>query len=255
MIHRCPTRCDCRAWCRSSIRSRSRSTTETRPESRSRCSRASSPIPTAGTGRFSSTCRADRDSRLRDRRASRARPAWLDRALSEFRVLMLDQRGTGRSTPVGTLPASPRRSRPTTWRTSEPTRSSATPSGSAARSASTAGPCSARASVACASRHTCRSLQRGCERRSSPEGCPARAAHRRRLRAHLRAGARAQPPVLLALSRRYRARHERASSDPGQGDTASVGRPADLATISSARPAARNERRSRAPSLPARAPA
>jgi len=30
-------------------------------------------------------------------------PGWLDRALSEFRVLMLDQRGTGRSTPVGTL--------------------------------------------------------------------------------------------------------------------------------------------------------
>jgi pimeloyl-ACP methyl ester carboxylesterase len=27
-------------------------------------------------------------------------PAWLDRALQEFRVLMLDQRGTGRSTPV-----------------------------------------------------------------------------------------------------------------------------------------------------------
>jgi pimeloyl-ACP methyl ester carboxylesterase len=31
-------------------------------------------------------------------------PGWLDRALSEFRVLMLDQRGTGRSTPVGSLP-------------------------------------------------------------------------------------------------------------------------------------------------------
>jgi pimeloyl-ACP methyl ester carboxylesterase len=31
-------------------------------------------------------------------------PAWLDRALQEFRVLMLDQRGTGRSTPIGTLP-------------------------------------------------------------------------------------------------------------------------------------------------------
>ncbi len=31
-------------------------------------------------------------------------PAWLDRALSDFRVLMLDQRGTGRSTPIGTLP-------------------------------------------------------------------------------------------------------------------------------------------------------
>ena len=31
-------------------------------------------------------------------------PAWLDRALQDYRVLMVDQRGTGRSTPVGTLP-------------------------------------------------------------------------------------------------------------------------------------------------------
>jgi len=31
-------------------------------------------------------------------------PGWLDRALEDYRVLMLDQRGTGRSTPVGTLP-------------------------------------------------------------------------------------------------------------------------------------------------------
>ena len=30
-------------------------------------------------------------------------PGWLDRALRDFRVLMLDQRGTGRSTPVGDL--------------------------------------------------------------------------------------------------------------------------------------------------------
>jgi pimeloyl-ACP methyl ester carboxylesterase len=30
-------------------------------------------------------------------------PGWLDRALRDFRVLMLDQRGTGRSTPVGAL--------------------------------------------------------------------------------------------------------------------------------------------------------
>ena len=29
---------------------------------------------------------------------------WLERALRDFRVLLLDQRGTGRSTPVGTLP-------------------------------------------------------------------------------------------------------------------------------------------------------
>jgi pimeloyl-ACP methyl ester carboxylesterase len=31
-------------------------------------------------------------------------PGWLDRALRDFRVLMLDQRGTGRSTPIGSLP-------------------------------------------------------------------------------------------------------------------------------------------------------
>ena len=30
-------------------------------------------------------------------------PGWLDRALAEFRVLLLDQRGTGRSSPVGDL--------------------------------------------------------------------------------------------------------------------------------------------------------
>jgi len=31
-------------------------------------------------------------------------PGWLDRALQDFRVLMLDQRGTGRSSPIATLP-------------------------------------------------------------------------------------------------------------------------------------------------------
>jgi pimeloyl-ACP methyl ester carboxylesterase len=31
-------------------------------------------------------------------------PGWLDRALADFRVILLDQRGTGRSTPVGDLP-------------------------------------------------------------------------------------------------------------------------------------------------------
>ncbi len=31
-------------------------------------------------------------------------PAWLNRALQDFRLLMLDQRGTGRSSAVGTLP-------------------------------------------------------------------------------------------------------------------------------------------------------
>ncbi|WP_026360802.1 alpha/beta fold hydrolase [Amycolatopsis nigrescens] len=33
-----------------------------------------------------------------------ASPPWLDRALRDYRVLLLDQRGTGRSTPVGALP-------------------------------------------------------------------------------------------------------------------------------------------------------
>jgi pimeloyl-ACP methyl ester carboxylesterase len=31
-------------------------------------------------------------------------PPWLDRALRDYRVLMVDQRGTGRSTPIGVLP-------------------------------------------------------------------------------------------------------------------------------------------------------
>jgi pimeloyl-ACP methyl ester carboxylesterase len=31
-------------------------------------------------------------------------PSWLDRALRDYRVLMLDQRGTGRSAPIGALP-------------------------------------------------------------------------------------------------------------------------------------------------------
>jgi pimeloyl-ACP methyl ester carboxylesterase len=31
-------------------------------------------------------------------------PGWLDRALRDFRVLLLDQRGTGRSSPIGALP-------------------------------------------------------------------------------------------------------------------------------------------------------
>jgi pimeloyl-ACP methyl ester carboxylesterase len=31
-------------------------------------------------------------------------PGWVDRALQDYRVLMLDQRGTGRSSPIGNLP-------------------------------------------------------------------------------------------------------------------------------------------------------
>jgi pimeloyl-ACP methyl ester carboxylesterase len=37
-----------------------------------------------------------------------ASPPWLERALADFRVLMLDQRGTGRSSPIGlSLPGTP----------------------------------------------------------------------------------------------------------------------------------------------------
>ncbi len=34
-------------------------------------------------------------------------PGWLERALLDYRVLMLDQRGTGRSSPVGSVPGTP----------------------------------------------------------------------------------------------------------------------------------------------------
>jgi pimeloyl-ACP methyl ester carboxylesterase len=37
-------------------------------------------------------------------RPTRALSGWVTRALKDYRVLMLDQRGTGRSTPIGTLP-------------------------------------------------------------------------------------------------------------------------------------------------------
>jgi pimeloyl-ACP methyl ester carboxylesterase len=37
-------------------------------------------------------------------RPTRIAPGWIERALKDFRVVLLDQRGTGRSTPVATLP-------------------------------------------------------------------------------------------------------------------------------------------------------
>src|SRR6476660_245631 len=39
--------------------------------------------------------------------AAPAAPAWLERALRDYRVIMLDQRGTGRSTPYGPAGADP----------------------------------------------------------------------------------------------------------------------------------------------------
>ena len=56
------------------------------------------------TGRFWSTSKAVRAKRRRDPRVAPTSPSWLERALTDYRVLMLDQRGTGRSSPVGLLP-------------------------------------------------------------------------------------------------------------------------------------------------------
>src|SRR5581483_4955427 len=84
-------------------------------------------------------------------------PGWVDRALKDFRVLMLDQRGTGRSTPVGFLEACRLLSRRSNSRTSARPRSCAMPSGSAGSSGSSAGASSGRASAGCARPPTSRS--------------------------------------------------------------------------------------------------
>ena len=74
----------------------------TRTARRSPSSPASSPRPTAATGRTCCSSRAARASRRRARPARRR--GWQKRALADYRVLLLDQRGTGRSTPVGRHP-------------------------------------------------------------------------------------------------------------------------------------------------------
>ena len=84
-------------------------------------------------------------------------PGWLDRALRDYRVLLLDQRGTGRSTPVGALPgltaaAAGRPPRAVPGRLDR--RRLRAASGSS--SASTAGACSASRSAASARCATCR---------------------------------------------------------------------------------------------------
>ena len=99
---------------------------------------------------------------------------WSKAAARDFRILMLDQRGTGLSSPIdrNTLPLRGQRTRtrPTTWRTSAPTPSSPTRKPSARRWAPAPGPSTARATAASApSRYLS----------FAPEGAPRGAHHRR----------------------------------------------------------------------------
>ncbi len=65
---------------------------------------ARSPTPEVGTGPFLVYLQGGPGQEAPRPTRQPTAPAWLDRALQDFRVLMVDQRGTGRSTPVGTLP-------------------------------------------------------------------------------------------------------------------------------------------------------
>ena len=72
-----------------------------------------SPYPRDGTGPSSCSCKVAPAWRRRARRSSRGRPAGWSARLQDYRVLMLDQRGTGRSAPIAALEKTePRQSRP-----------------------------------------------------------------------------------------------------------------------------------------------
>ena len=171
------------------------------------CSPASSPTPTGATARSSCSSRADRGSRRRARRASPNGPGWVDRALGDFRVLMLDQRGTGRSTPVGTLPGRSAQEQAeylahfradSIVRDAEWIRRALGVERWSVLGQSFGGFCvTSYLSLA----------PDGLREAFITGGLPAaRVAHRRGLRAHVRARARAQPPLLRALPERPRAR-------------------------------------------------
>ena len=163
------------------------------------------------------------------RPATRARPAGWTARCSDFRVLMLDQRGTGRSTPGRRAAGSDRRaSRPTYlthFRADAIVRDAELdPPGARRRALERA-----RAELRRVLRHapTCRSPPRACARRSSPAGCRRSGrADRRRLPRDLRAHARAQPALLRALPRRPRARARAARPPRRRGRPPAVGRPA-----------------------------
>ena len=73
----------------------------------SRCSRARSPRPTAATVPYLVFLQGGPGHEAPRPTRWPAAPAWLARALRDYRVIMLDQRGTGRSTPYGAPGADP----------------------------------------------------------------------------------------------------------------------------------------------------
>ena len=183
-------------------------------------------------------------------------PGWLDRALREFRVLMLDQRGTGRSTPVGALPGmSPQEQADylahfradSIVRDSEWIRRELGAERWSLLGQSFGGFCVT--TYLSLAPHGLREalLTR---RPSTSWQC-----HRRLLPVHLPAGARAQPPISRAVSQRPRAAPGPEEQGRRRRTAVAVGRPADVAAISPGRRHARHERRRRATALPPRASA
>ena len=224
-----------------------RSTTNVRTVSRSRCSRARSSRAAAPMTTFPGSCSSKVGPGLRPRVRSRpSSPTWLERALEDYRVLLLDQRGTGRSTPVGALEGMSAQEQ-------------ADYPGTSARTGSCAMPA-----------HSRRARDRAVERSGTElrrllrhallvgfSGRPGRglsdwraAASRgspgRHLPGDVPPGARPEPLVLRALSRGSRARPQRRRAPRCGGSEAPVGRPSDVMPLSRAREHARHERRLRA---------
>ena len=148
-------------------------------------------------------------------------PGWLERALRDFRVLLLDHAG----------PAVPPRSAPSpawsrggagrvTWPAFGRTRSCSTPRPSGPSSGSSGGACSDSLSAASASCAICPRPPDRWPRPTSPVGSAGRPASRRCVSGDLCEDARAVPPLLRALSRGPGAGAEDPRLDRGRGGAA-----------------------------------
>ena len=179
-------------------------------------------------------------------------PGWLDRALHEFRVLMLDQRGTGRSSPIGTLPGLTGREQAQRLvhfradaivRDAEHIRHELGIEQWSLLGQSFGGLCVM----------TYLSMvPEGVREAFVTGGLARRAAHRRRLpRTYARTLERGRRTT--ALPRRPRARPRAAPASGGRGRPPALGRPADGAAPATARRHAGHERRRRGAALHPRA--